>query len=140
MVPYGLTEFDVHDVINVFQVTGLMPEDRRYFMKACPAKVGDYFELFCETDLLMAGSTCPGGDLAAPLWGPGADVEPNCNPILVEVYTVAAELLDGSEPLGPRSVRGSQGARHGLAAPAGVPPPFTQAPFAQRTELDPGQG
>ncbi|HVA89883.1 MAG TPA: urea carboxylase-associated family protein, partial [Chloroflexota bacterium] len=72
VLPFGLTEFDVHDVINVFQVTGLMPEDERYFMKACPAKIGDSFELFCEIDLLMAASTCPGGDLSVPLWGPGA--------------------------------------------------------------------
>ena len=38
---FGLTEFDVHDVINLFQVTGLMPDDKRYFMKTCPARPGD---------------------------------------------------------------------------------------------------
>ncbi|STV77573.1 Urea carboxylase-related aminomethyltransferase [Klebsiella variicola] len=32
--PYGLTEFDVHDVLNVFQCTGLNAEDK-YFMKSC---------------------------------------------------------------------------------------------------------
>ena len=26
VMPFGLTEFDVHDVINLFQVTGLMPD------------------------------------------------------------------------------------------------------------------
>jgi len=57
VLPYGLTEFDVHDVINVFQVTGLLADDERYFMKTSPAKVGDYFELFCELELLMAVST-----------------------------------------------------------------------------------
>ena len=35
----GLTEFDVHDVLNVFQCTGLNEEDR-YFMKTCPAQQG----------------------------------------------------------------------------------------------------
>ncbi|HWF52300.1 MAG TPA: urea carboxylase-associated family protein, partial [Solirubrobacteraceae bacterium] len=50
VMSWGLTEFDVHDVINVFQVTGLLPEDERYFMKACPAQVGDRFELFAEID------------------------------------------------------------------------------------------
>src|SRR5207237_806543 len=70
VLPYGLTELDVHDVINVFQVTGLMEEDERYFMKTSPARVGDHFELFCEIDLLMAVSTCPGGDLSVPIWGP----------------------------------------------------------------------
>src|SRR5437016_4469168 len=67
VLPFGLPEFDVHDVINVFQVTGLMPgDDERYFMKSCPATAGDYFEVFCEVDLLMAASTCPGGDLSVP--------------------------------------------------------------------------
>lgn len=41
--PWGLTEFDVHDVMNVFQCTGLNDNDQ-YFMKACPAKKGDYLE------------------------------------------------------------------------------------------------
>lgn len=31
VLPYGLTEHDVHDVINLFQVTGL-DEQGRYFM------------------------------------------------------------------------------------------------------------
>ncbi len=38
VLSWGLTEFDVHDVINLFQVTGLMPDDKRYFMK--PARLG----------------------------------------------------------------------------------------------------
>ncbi len=51
IVAYGLTEYDVHDVLNVFQCTGLNDHDQ-YFMKACPAKVGDYFEFFAETERL----------------------------------------------------------------------------------------
>ena len=31
VLPYGLTEFDVHDVLNVFQVTGFN-EEGKYFM------------------------------------------------------------------------------------------------------------
>jgi uncharacterized protein YcgI (DUF1989 family) len=31
VLPYGLTEADVHDVLNVFQVTGLN-RDGKYFM------------------------------------------------------------------------------------------------------------
>lgn len=31
VLPYGLTESDVHDVINIFQVTGLN-KDGKYFM------------------------------------------------------------------------------------------------------------
>ena len=63
VLPFGLTEFDVHDVLNVFQCTGLNDKDQ-YFMKSCPAKVGDHFEFFAEQDLLVALSTCPGGDLS----------------------------------------------------------------------------
>ena len=70
-VAHGLTELDVHDVLNVFQVTGLNDDDK-YFMKACPAQPGDYLEMFAEIDLLCALSTCPGGDLSVPMWPRGA--------------------------------------------------------------------
>lgn len=127
VLPFGLTEFDVHDVINVFQVTGLLPEDERYFMKPCPAKAGDFFDLFCETDLLMAGSTCPGGDLSVPLWGPGAGAQPICHPIRVEVFRLDERLLAGWAPPGRAAYGGMHGARHGLRVPEGVPPPLTEA-------------
>jgi uncharacterized protein len=127
VLPLGLTELDVHDVINVFQVTGLMPDDERYFMKPCPAKVGDHFELFCETDLLMAASTCPGGDLSVPLWGPGAGEEPNCNPIKVDVFEVEPRLLAGWAPSQRAAYAGMHGNRHGLGVPPGTPPPLTAA-------------
>jgi uncharacterized protein YcgI (DUF1989 family) len=57
VLPYGLTEYDVHDVINLFQVTGL-DEQGRYFMNPCPAGPGDYIEFFAEQDVLMALSMC----------------------------------------------------------------------------------
>lgn len=98
VLPYGLTEYDVHDVLNVFQCTGLNDEDR-YFMKACPAQQGDYFELFAEVDLLCALSTCPGGDLSVPLWGPDArDPIEVCRPLGVEVYRPDPGLLAGWRP------------------------------------------
>ncbi|MFW6075333.1 MAG: urea carboxylase-associated family protein, partial [Chloroflexota bacterium] len=85
ILPYGLEERDVHDVLNIFQVTGLN-DDGRYFMKPSPAKQGDYFEFFAEIDLLVAISTCPGGDLSVPLWGPDAgDPLPTCKPLGVRV-------------------------------------------------------
>ncbi|MFC4497277.1 urea carboxylase-associated family protein [Streptomyces ovatisporus] len=99
VLPYGLTEFDVHDVLNVFQCTGLN-EDDQYFMKDCPARPGDHLEFFAEQDLLCALSTCPGGDLSVPMWGPGSDVDPVafCHPIGVEVHRLAPELLTGWTP------------------------------------------
>ncbi|MFT4037201.1 MAG: urea carboxylase-associated family protein [Thermomicrobiales bacterium] len=95
ILPWHLNESDVHDVLNIFQVTGLNDEGR-YFMKASPAKVGDYFEFLAEIDLLCAVSTCPGGDLSIPMWGPdAADPLPTCKPIGVEVYDVPPALLEG---------------------------------------------
>ena len=88
VAPYGLTELDVHDVLNVFQCTGLNRADK-YFMRACPAKTGDHLEFFAEIDLLCALSTCPGGDLSVPLWGPDArDPLEVCRPLGVEVYAL----------------------------------------------------
>ncbi|MFD1560324.1 urea carboxylase-associated family protein [Paraburkholderia silviterrae] len=113
IAPYGLTEFDVHDVLNVFQCTGLNDDDK-YFMKACPAKPGDYLEFFAEIDLLCAMSTCPGGDLSVPMWGPDArDPIDVCRPLGVEVYRLEASLLKGwsSPPVAPYK------GQHGMQPP-----------------------
>lgn len=110
VLPFGLTEFDVHDVLNVFQCTGLNDEDK-YFMKTCPAQPGDHFEFFAETDLLVALSTCPGGDLSVPMWGPDAGHDPLdfCHPIGVDVYSLDPGLLaDWTEP-GPAEYAGNHG-------------------------------
>ncbi|THA24025.1 DUF1989 domain-containing protein [Streptomyces sp. RKND-216] len=115
VLPYGLTEFDVHDVLNVFQCTGLNENDQ-YFMKACPARPGDHFEFFAELDLLCALSTCPGGDLSVPLWGPDArDPVDVCHPIGVEVYRVDPGLLSGWSPPERAAYRNV----HGMTPPAG---------------------
>lgn len=58
VLPWGLAETDVHDVLNVFQVTGL-DERGRYFMSPCPAREGDCVEFLAEQDLLMALSAFP---------------------------------------------------------------------------------
>jgi uncharacterized protein YcgI (DUF1989 family) len=109
VAPYGLTEFDVHDVLNVFQCTGLNENDQ-YFMKACPARPGDDFEFFAEIDLLAALSTCPGGDLSIPMWGPDArDPLEVCRPIGVAVYAVPDALLAGWEPPGYPEYAGDHG-------------------------------
>jgi uncharacterized protein YcgI (DUF1989 family) len=93
VLPHRLTELDVHDVLNVFQCTGLNAEDR-YFMRASPAKKGDHIEFFAEIDLLCALSTCPGGDLSVPLWGPDArDPLEVCRPLGIEVYEIDKTLL-----------------------------------------------
>ncbi|EME47368.1 hypothetical protein DOTSEDRAFT_85874 [Dothistroma septosporum NZE10] len=120
VVPFGLTEFDVHDVLNVFQVTGL-DEKGRYFMETSPARKGDWIEFFAEVDCLMALSTCPGGDLSAWGWGEGASEEgksmvDRCRPLKVEVSRVRDEgVLKGWEEPKRPDYRG----RHGMNVPEG---------------------
>ena len=119
ILPYHLTEFDVHDVLNVvdtlqgpfnplFQCTGLNKNDQ-YFMKSCPAKVGDYFEFFAEIgtccitmnaydeDLLAALSTCPAGSLEVPLWGTERvsddELKRLCHPLQVQVWELSDKTL-----------------------------------------------
>jgi len=116
--PYGLQESDVHDVLNIFQSTGLNSSDQ-YFMKTCPAVAGSYFEFFAEIDLLCALSTCPGGDLSKPMWGP--DIPPGedpslecCRPLKVEVLRLKDNdgLLKGWQS--PRSAREVYKGDHGF--------------------------
>jgi uncharacterized protein YcgI (DUF1989 family) len=95
----------------VFQCTGLNDADQ-YFMKDCPARVGDHFEFFAETDLLCALSTCPGGDLSVPLWGPDArDPLDVCRPLGVEVYRPDPALLEGWSSPGRAAYQGLHGMR-----------------------------
>ncbi|KAK6463894.1 hypothetical protein DFJ63DRAFT_54443 [Scheffersomyces coipomensis] len=120
VLPYGLTEFDVHDVLNVFQVTGLNEYDQ-YFMEACPASKDDYFELFAEQDLLVAISACPGGDLSQWGWGEDSDdlqgskMVDCCRPLGIEVYKLNDEDEVLKDWIAPEVVnyRGN----HGLKGP-----------------------
>ncbi len=122
VLPFGLTEADVHDVLNVFQCTGLNARDQ-YFMRDCPAKPGDFLEFFAEVDLLCALSTCPGGDLSVPLWGPDArDPLDVCRPLRVEVYWLDPTLLDGW--VSPRPASEVYRGGHGLRLP---PPAWERA-------------
>jgi uncharacterized protein len=117
ILPYRLTEFDVHDVLNIFQVTCL--RDGQYLIKPSPAKKGDFFEFFAEMDLLCALSTCPGGDLSIPLWGgEAADTLSVCRPLAVEVWTPAPELLTGWTLAAPAGYKGTHGLQAVVALPA----------------------
>jgi uncharacterized protein YcgI (DUF1989 family) len=106
IAPYHLTEMDVHDVLNVFQVTGLDPVHEIYFMEPSPAQPGDFLEFFAEIDLLCAISTCPSGDLSIWGWdGEGGDPLDTCKPIGVEVFDLPPTLLDGWQPPQPVEIR-----------------------------------
>lgn len=113
VAPYHLNESDVHDVLNIFQVTGLTQEDQ-YFVKPSPAKRGDFFEFFAEIDLLCAISTCPHGDLSVQVWGEDAgDPIDTCHPLGVEIYQPSPELIEGWESPPTVDYRGI----HGLDRP-----------------------
>ncbi|KAL4974786.1 hypothetical protein BDW66DRAFT_79727 [Aspergillus desertorum] len=113
VTPYGLAEMDVHDVLNVFQVTGL-DEEGRYFMETSPAKPGEYFEFFAEVDVLCALSACPGGDLSNWGWDDKEDMGATTRPLGVEIYKITeARALEGwKEPESPKYT-----GMHGLKMP-----------------------
>ena len=111
VAPFHLEERDVHDVLNVFQVTGLTPEGR-YFVKASPGRTGDFLEFFAEIDVLCAISVCPHGDLSLPVWGPDAvDADSVCHPLGVEIWQPDPALLAGWTPPAPSAYRGAHGLR-----------------------------
>lgn len=81
--------------------------------ETCPAKPGDYFTFFAETDLLCAMSTCPGGDLSVYGWGEDSAKRmlDTCRPLGVAVYEMKErdEVLKGwkeSERPGYKGVHG----------------------------------
>ncbi|WP_370542186.1 hypothetical protein [Amycolatopsis sp. FDAARGOS 1241] len=74
--------------------------------------MGDFFEFFAELDLLCALSTCPGGDLSVPLWGPDAkDPIDVCRPLAVQVYRIPGKLRAGWQPSQPAAYRNLHGIR-----------------------------
>ncbi len=99
-------ERHVHDVVNVFMCTGYTRDTNRYFMKASPARAGDFIELFAEIDLLVGLSTCPGGDCGA---GHSSD-SAACYPLRVDIFRPRDEDLAGWHPAEPSGYGGGHGA------------------------------
>ena len=97
----------VHDVLNVFMLTGFTNDTKQYFMKSSPARPGDYLEFFAETDLLGVLSTCPGGDCGSEH---SSDVA-KCYPLKVTIWNIDKEYLNGLRP----SNISSYNRNHGLA-------------------------
>ncbi len=81
----------VHDVLNVFMLTGFTNDTKQYFMKSSPVRPGDYLEFFAETDLLGALSACPGGDCGSEH---SSDVA-KCYPLKVSIWDVDKKFLQG---------------------------------------------
>ena len=96
VAPYHLTELDVHDCINLFQISGFDREREVTFTEASKAKAGDFIEFFAEIDVLCAISNCLCGDSSAILRGPNrGDPSPTCKNLCVEVYAIEESLLEG---------------------------------------------
>ena len=84
----------VHDVLNVFMLTGFTNETKQYFMKSSPVRPGDFLEFFAETDLLGVLSACPGGDCGSEH---SSDVA-KCYPLKVSIWDVDKKFLKGINP------------------------------------------
>ena len=105
-LPLAEAETHVHDVANLFMCTGYTRDTNRYFMKASPARIGDFIEFFAEIDLLAALSACPGGDCGA---GHSSDVA-TCHPLRVEILRPREETLEGWQPAQGSGYGGGHGA------------------------------
>lgn len=96
-LPLSQAERHIHDVMNVFMCTGYTRDTHRYFMKASPARPGDFIEFFAEIDLLAALSACPGGDCGA---GHSSD-SARCWPLRIEILRPEQSALAGWRPPAP---------------------------------------
>tara|TARA_B100000886_G_scaffold236044_1_gene165264 strand:+ start:88 stop:951 length:864 start_codon:yes stop_codon:yes gene_type:complete len=81
----------VHDVLNVFMLTGFTNDTKQYFMKSSPVRPGDYLEFFADTDLLGVLSACPGGDCGSEH---SSDIA-KCYPLKVSIWSVDHKFLEG---------------------------------------------
>ena len=81
----------VHDVLNVFMLTGFTNDTKQYFMKSSPVRPGDYLEFFADTDLLGVLSACPGGDCGSEH---SSDIA-KCYPLKVSIWNVDHKFLEG---------------------------------------------
>ena len=56
--PYGMTSYDVPEVLNVFMNVSF-EEDGSYKFVASPVSKGDYVDLLSEKDCLVGVAVCP---------------------------------------------------------------------------------
>lgn len=88
-VETSIAEKHIHDVLNVFMCTGFTLDSHQYFMKATPARAGDYIEFFAEIDILGALSACPGGNCGSS----HSDDATPCYPLNVQVFEPAKNTM-----------------------------------------------
>ena len=95
----------VHDVLNVFMLTGFTNDTKQYFMKASPVRPCEYIEFLAETDLLGVLSACPGGDCGSEH---SSDVA-KCFPLRVSIWNVDKKFLQGIQFSDISSYKGDHG-------------------------------
>ncbi|MBX2886678.1 MAG: DUF1989 domain-containing protein [Granulosicoccus sp.] len=88
-IPLCEAEPYVHDVLNVFMCTGFSHDTHQYFMKASPARPGDYLEFMAEIDLLGALSSCPGGNCGSS----HSDDKTPCYPLQIDLFKPSESVL-----------------------------------------------
>ena len=93
-IKLDVAEKIVHDVLNVFMLTGFTNNTKQYFMKSSPVRPGDYLEFFAETDLLGVLSACPGGDCGSEH---SSDVA-KCYPLKVSIWDIDKKFINGINP------------------------------------------
>ena len=98
-------EGHVHDVLNVFMCTGFTRDTGQYFMKASPARPGDYLEFFADIDLIVGLSACPGGDCSSE----HSSDKTACYPLLIEVFDPGEEARRAHQPPAPSAYDRSHG-------------------------------
>ncbi|WP_347827155.1 DUF1989 domain-containing protein [uncultured Planktomarina sp.] len=96
-------ETHVHDVMNVFMLTGFTQDTHQYFMKASPVRPGDFIELEAQTDITLGLSACPGGDCGDEHSSDTA----SCYPLVIEIYK--PKTLEGFMEAPLNSYSGSHG-------------------------------
>lgn len=78
IAPFGLSPDRVHDTFNGFMHTAV-DEQGYIYIKPPSAQQGDYMDLLCQVDCLVALSACPAGDVHATNGGAN-------KPLGVEIY------------------------------------------------------
>ncbi len=104
-LPLAEAEGHVHDVLNVFMLTGFTRDTGQYFMKASPVRPGDYLEFVAELDLILGLSACPGGDCGSEH---SSDVAP-CFPLQIEILDPGPDAPAWTQPA-PNAYDRSHGA------------------------------
>ncbi len=104
-LPLDQAELHVHDVLNVFMLTGFTRDTQQYFMKASPVRPGDYLEMQANTDITAGLSSCPGGNCGDEHSSDTA----SCYPLLMEVFAPKDAYLQTIQPAQPTAYDRSHG-------------------------------